>query len=160
MDLSKLADAFLGDRRASHYILSTPEDAIVHLLESLEIDLFDPAGLTSENLLMLGQGAYPLVIALYGVEFETDIPHQDVLRCLDHARPQTRVLRTIGAFLDRRRYRMVKCAMPIMCLCRDSTVKRVGRGRAQCVYDCRAGERWIEMYLGQEAIPGVARMSA
>jgi hypothetical protein len=160
MDFPKLADAFLGDRRASQYILSTPEDAIVHLLESLGIDLFDPKDLTADSIPLLGQGAYPLVIALYNVELETDVPHTDVLRCLEEARPQARIQRIIGAFLNRSRYRMVKHALPMMCICRESTVKRIRRGRVQCIYDFRAGERWIEMHLGQEAIPGIARMSA
>lgn len=162
MSPEDLVRSLLGDRRASEYIFSLPSGEFEEHLEAYGIPKLVVDSDDTEIYRLAGMGYFPVVYLEYGVSFETDVPETDVLHCLDHAR-QSRIPppRMVVGFSSAEQCMLLRTAIRFMCLARrEPIVKRIAPKRARVVYECRAGERWVEIYLSKQPIPEIQRLSA
>jgi len=157
-----LIRSLLGERRASEYYFSLPTGEFEEHLKALDINPIDVLDDNPELYRLAGIGHCPVVYLEYAVSFETDVPTCDVLHCIEHVRreeiPRPRV---VVAYLNARQVRGLGIAIRFMCIARDEpVVKRVAPKRARVVYECRQGERWVEIYFSKQAIPHLTLMTA
>ncbi len=161
MSAETLVQALLGARRASQYIFSLSSGEFEQYLESHTIPSFIASGDSSDVYLNAAVGLHPIIYLEHGVSFESDVPEKDVLFCLDlvrrNALPSPKVL---VAFADERQCRALRRSIRMMCIARAEPSKvLLTPNFTRFVYDCRAGERWVEIYFAKEPIPTSSQMS-
>lgn len=159
MSPEALIQSLLGNRRASEYVFSLPPGEFEEHLKALRIQTFVANGDDPGAYQSAGRGFVPVVYLEYDVAFETNVPQKDVLLCLNLLkRSPIPPPRMVIAFLHHKQAHMLAFAIRIMCLTRnDPKVKRIARRRARAVYDCRVGERWVEVHLSKKPIPTAER---
>lgn len=162
MSPDALVRSLLGDRRASEYIFSLQPGEFEELLEAYGIPKIIADGDDPEVYRLAGMGYFPVIYLEYRVSFETDVPEVDVLHCLEHARQnEIPPPRMVVGFLNQEQCTLLRTSIRLMCIARsEPIVKRIAPKRARVVYECRAGEQWVEIYFSKQPIPALQRMSA
>lgn len=161
MTAEALVQTLFGTRLASKYVFSLPPGEFEQYLESHRIPSFVASEDDPETYRLAGVGHHPIVYLEHRVAFESDVPQRDVLFCLELVRrnplPPPKAL---VAFVNERQSRALRRNIRLMCIARTEPKKeQVTAHLSRFIYDCRAGERWVEIYFAKEPIPVLGQLS-